>query len=665
MSRMLALSARASKQTVRTSVRSFSSMSSDDYLHKSPIPTMHFQDSLLRLPIPKLEDTCAKYLRAVQPITSEDEFTKTKKIVQEFQAGEGQKLQEELLAWDKAHKHTSYISGIWFEKYLKARVPMPINYTPFIAMRPDDRIEFNEPVTRATTLIRAAVRFQKSLQENVLEPDMFHLNPAKTDNASFKKLLSWVPRPLACYPAYARMVFPLDMSQYKNLFASTRVPKHDCDELRAFPEARHVCVMYKGHFFTFDVVRPDGSGVPEPEIAANLRAILAKGDSMGYAKREESVGAMTTTNRDVWAATRANLEKDSVNAQTLKLIDSSLFTINFDSFAPEIPFDMNAPDAFEKGAKLSTHNLAGEAQNRWFDKSVQLLITGQGMASIAFEHSWGDGVAVLRFLNEIYKAGSQSNFKPGSEKGIAAQPNLLKWNLTSEDKKSIVKALEAHEKVAATLETNCFIYPHLSKSELKLKKVTPDGVVQAAMQLAYYRMYGKIVSTYEAASTAAFKHGRTECIRTATPEVVEFVKTFADSAFTSEQRMASLRKAVTVHGQLVKDAAMGKGIDRHMFILQHLAEMKGHHPALYTDPSYKRMKHDILSTSTLFSPAISLGGFGPVVHEGYGIGYVLDDERAGFNVTSFSMNTPKFIEHLHHALVDIKTALDTVKVEKK
>ena len=73
------------------------------------------------------------------------------------------------------------------------------------------------------------------------------------------------------------------------------------------------------------------------------------------------------------------------------------------------------------------------------------------------------------------------------------------------------------------------------------------------------------------------------------------------------------------------------------------------------------MNHNILSTSTIFSPAIVGGGFGPgglnfcffiifcyiflkkniffdfhtVVDDGYGIGYATGDDMIGFQVSSY------------------------------
>lgn len=38
---------------------------------------------------------------------------------------------------------------------------------------------------------------------------------------------------------------------------------------------------------------------------------------------------------------------------------------------------------------------------RWFDKSFNLITTKDGWAGLNFEHAWGDGVAVMRFFNDI------------------------------------------------------------------------------------------------------------------------------------------------------------------------------------------------------------------------------------------------------------------------
>lgn len=90
----------------------------------------------------------------------------------------------------------------------------------------------------------------------------------------------------------------------------------------------------------------------------------------------------------------------------------------------------------------------------------------------------------------------------------------------------------------------------------------------------------------------------------------------------SEQKLYDMIKSCSkTHGQLTKEAAMGQGFDRHLFALKHIAQKRGKElPAIYTDPAYAKINYNIISTSTLSSPAVQAGGFGPVVKDGYGIG---------------------------------------------
>ena len=68
------------------------SSSSLDLRHIEPktiVHTFHFQDSLPRLPIPKLEDTCRKYLDAQKPLLTPEQYEETKQLVDKFQKREG------------------------------------------------------------------------------------------------------------------------------------------------------------------------------------------------------------------------------------------------------------------------------------------------------------------------------------------------------------------------------------------------------------------------------------------------------------------------------------------------------------------------------------------------------------------------------------------------
>lgn len=90
--------------------------------------------------------------------------------------------------------------------YLKDRRSVVLNHNPFMVFKNDP----NEPsqvsythslppylmpvsqVNRAVKFIQSIVKFRNSLLENKLEPEIFHLNPARTNTATFKNIIRLV-----------------------------------------------------------------------------------------------------------------------------------------------------------------------------------------------------------------------------------------------------------------------------------------------------------------------------------------------------------------------------------------------------------------------------------------------------------------------------------------
>lgn len=66
---------------------------------KAVSKTMALQDKLPNLPIPSLEDTCKRYLRALEALQDEKEHAATKAAVEEFLANDGPKLHQALLEY--------------------------------------------------------------------------------------------------------------------------------------------------------------------------------------------------------------------------------------------------------------------------------------------------------------------------------------------------------------------------------------------------------------------------------------------------------------------------------------------------------------------------------------------------------------------------------------
>lgn len=174
-----------------------------------------------------------------------------------------------------------------------------------------------------------------------------------------------------------------------------------------------------------------------------------------------------------------------------------------------------------------------------------------------------------------------------------------------------------------SLAMDFVLYQGMNKSICKQYGLSPDSIMQLGFQLAYLKQNGKYCATYESCSTAAFRHGRTETIRPCTRATKEFCD--AISSLRNRPSNAALRtmidKCSKVHGNLTKEAAMGQGFDRHLYGLKHMANVHNEKlPKLYKDEGYAVINHNQMSTSTLSSPGLYTGAFGPVVENGYGIG---------------------------------------------
>ncbi|CAK9831212.1 Carnitine O-palmitoyltransferase 2, mitochondrial [Anthophora retusa] len=616
------------------------------YLERSKTPTMHFQQSLPRLPIPKLEDTCRRYLNAQRPLLSKEQLEKTATYVNQFLTKEGVQLQKELIEKDARNRHTSYITEPWFNMYLRDRKSLPINYNPFLVLEPASNAKYNMQLVKATNLVISSLRFMKSFKENVLRPEIFFLKPETSTDKVFHTVTRLLPPRFSWYGAYLFKAFPLDMSQYHNLFNTARLPKPEKDEIYENTSGKHIIVMRKGHFYCVDVLDENGY-IEEPNVIATCLKYILEENLSG---NESPIGVLTTLNRDLWANTRMHLAQIG-NQEVLQKIDSAIFVMILDDL--HIGTDYN---------KLIGTYLHSDGTNRWFDKSISLIVTKDGFAGINFEHSWGDGVAVLRFLKDINDdITTNPKFSPDDiqhlEKRILT---VKKLDFVVDDK--IQTAVNSQkikfEKWCGELSIDHMIFNEFGKNQCKQFGVSPDAIMQLAFQLGLYYQTNCAVPTYESCSTAAFKHGRTETLRSCTMETKTTCEIMTQKS--SNVSMTELKNLIincsNVHNKLSKEAVMGQGFDRHLFALKNIWEHTNTpKPAIFEDPAYDNINHNILSTSTLSDPAIYCGGFGPVVNNGYGIGYMIQDERLGAIVTSYKNNcdATEYVKCLEKAFENI------------
>ncbi|GAB5590517.1 carnitine O-acetyltransferase yat1 [Umbelopsis nana] len=626
--------------------------------HLSPDPTggvtFSSQDKLPKLPIPDLKATTDKYLAALEALQTPKEHEATKVAVQHFLDNEGPALQEKLQTYATDKK--SYIEEFWYDSYLQYTDSVVLNLNPFFLLEDDPTPQRSDQVVRAASLITSTLKFITALRHKTLEPDVFRGTP-------------------------------LCMSQFSRLFGTARMPTENGCYMQSEEEARHIVVLAHSQFYHFEVFDEDGNiAVTEKEIVANLKAIrsdAAKTPVHEIAKN--SVGVLTTESRPNWARLRERLNEGGENREALKVVDTSLFIVCLDHVSPETSDDLST-NMLCGSYEIDRGVQVGTCTNRWYDK-LQIIVCKNGSAGINFEHTGVDGHTVLRFVSDIYtdtilrfaqtiNSQTKSIFHSVTQNGDHRRsssvsststnqlqdinPRKIEWKLNKELKLGIRFAETRLSDLILQNEVNVLEFDDYGKSFIVDMKLSPDAFVQMAFQAAYYDLYGKIECTYEPAMTKTFLHGRTEAIRTVTPEVADFVKMFSERNGDNRGVLDALRKAISKHSKLTRECSKGLGHDRHLYALSCLWERLHNDektPKIFTDAGWAIMNHTVISTSNCGNPALRLFGFGPTVGNGFGIGYIIKDDGIALCVSSKHRQTARYLATLKQYLLDIKQML--------
>lgn len=65
-------------------------------------------------------------------------------------------------------------------------------------------------------------------------------------------------------------IIPLDMSIICNAFCCARVPGQEIDKIDKYKESRHVVVASNGHFYSLNVIQPNGKSTSS-ELSPPIR----------------------------------------------------------------------------------------------------------------------------------------------------------------------------------------------------------------------------------------------------------------------------------------------------------------------------------------------------------------------------------------------------------
>uniref|UniRef100_A0AAV2JMW8 Choline O-acetyltransferase n=1 Tax=Knipowitschia caucasica TaxID=637954 RepID=A0AAV2JMW8_KNICA len=576
-------------------------------------------NTLPKLPLPELSDTLALYLSSMKHLLTEEQFHTTQSLVKQFSApgGVGPLLQQKLQ--ERRDITDNWVNEYWLnDMYLNNRLPLPVHSSPAM----------------------------------VFPPQPFR---APSDALSCALPVDYARGQLAGTP--------MCMEQYYRLFTSYRLPGPQRDTLVAqescvMPEPEHIIVACKNQFFVLDVVI-NFRRLNERDLLTQLQRIAKMADS--EEERLPPVGLLTTDGRSQWAESRSVLMRESTNRDSLDMIERCMCLVCLDdASAAEISDSTRATLMLHGGGPSKNGG------NRWYDKPMQFIIGADGNCGVVCEHSPFEGIVLVQCTEHLlkYMIGSPSKLVRAASVSELPAPRRLRWKCTPEIHKLLSSSADKLHRLVKNLDMKVSKFFEYGKEFIKKQKMSPDAYIQVALQLAYYRCHGRLVSTYESASTRRFRKGRVDNIRSATPQALAFVRAMADGKLSSSERMELLQGAIAAQTKYTILAITGRAIDNHLLGLREIArELKMETPEIFKDEAYLISNQFILSTSQVPTTVEMFCCYGPVVPGGYGACYNPQSDYIIFCISSFADSphtcSVDFCRAVEQALRDMRELCDT------
>lgn len=714
------------------------SMSASKALEEN-VGTFTYEQSLPKLPLPKLKTTLEEFERSLQPLYCSDgycnraeaeQLREFAKGVDEFSKSEvAEKLQSKLREFDA--ENDCYLDNIHLDinnNTFRDGQDDLLPRNPFLVLADDAQPEISQ-ADRSAVLVCSALRFVSALRHGALPPDV-----------------------------NARSGRPLSMRAYKNLFGTTRCPvfaagevenfdlekpysESDLDEiwqtsdeedetelsspppsvdqstagspppgadgdvftrhgitLKSYPKSKHILVISKGQYYTLDVLDSDDDLIYNVSSMASVFNFILEDSIEPYTfKKSTALGSLTSYSFRNWKYARKRLQKKYPNE--LRMIDSALFVLVLDqSFSNDSASDTVPATTSEDCKRLfygtsvidERGHQVGSCISRWYDK-LQLIVTADSKAAVIWDSFTCDGSVVLRFTSETY---TESVLRLARDVN-AGDPRFSLWPSVRESNKpgsanSASTEIDPKSTVKKIVwDFSHILNTHIHLSETKLADliskhdifhvsipfgrrsaqrlgINPDSMVQVALQVAHYALYGRMVYGLEPISTRGYKNSRSCFINIQSKELLDLCQEFISNSLDEAGKLRKFREACEIHSDKIKKAKLGDSYEKHYNALRYLYKFHEYF-GIELNSDDKRMAEQVFDNSLVapFSApelivancgnaATTTFGMTPAVSQGFGIGYIIKDDQCDLTVTSQFRQGDRLMYMLNWVLSEIR-----------
>lgn len=724
-----------------------------------PGKTFEYEAGLPKLPVPQLEETMNSIRKSLEPLyyadgsyeypLEPDKIEGLAKSVETFlSSSAATKLQDKLKEFyasdncylDKLHLD---INNSEATKELQDDV-LPRN--PFLVLAEDSNPEILQ-TSRAAILVNSACRFISSLKLGFLKPDIdtktgkplsmepylnlfgttrcpvfqrdetekFDLNKpySLSDLDEFDESEQFSVSDDVFSESDERCMSTMDnddtrinkdtgatRTKTSSKLRTDSFTRHGITVAR-FPEAKHILIIFKGQYYTLDVLDDTNKPIyPSADLEMLFDHII---DPKNNTNRQDStaLGSLTSHSYRSWKYARKRLIKRYPNE--LHLIDSALFVLILDDSDDN---ELNQDDSDKNDGSLTCNSSEdckrlfygtstidkygyqrGSCISRWYDK-LQLVVTADAKAAVIWDSFTCDGSVVLRFISETYtesilRVAREIN---GGDPRFSLWPELPSTTTTKNTSTEVDPSLVLH-KIMWSFSDILNTHVHLSETKLAdlISKhdivsaslpfgkkaaqrlgVSPDSMIQIAIQIAQYALYGETKSTFEPVNTRYYKNSRSSFINIQSKDLLELCQLFISATIDGSDKLQKFIECCEKHHELVKKVKSGYAYEKHFNALRNLYKYHSHfgvalsHEDKITlsdvfDSVYYKPFHDPeLIVANCGNSATTIFGITPAVPHGFGIGYVIKDDHCNLTVTSQFRQGKRLVFMINWVLNEIR-----------
>lgn len=325
-------------------------------------PLYEKQLDLPRLPVPNVKETLERFLPTAMPLAESPEEAQSLQACVDAFEKESTHLQERLL--ERQGEFSTETNSSWLQHwwntlgYLQVRDRSPINVSYFFQLQDDPTCfvgDADPQISRGAALLWHMADYRYRVCSGTM--------PAET---------------------LGKKKIPLCSTAFKYMFHACRIPQKGEDTYTIYDPSRHThaVVSCKGHFFAVDFLDEHGNLVPVSVLEQRLQQCVQMANAQ---PPQMELGWMTAANRDEWAEGRkALLEAGGVvMEQALEKLQAGAMLLCLDDETPVSRMEC---------AHLWLHGMNpkdGDSKpcNRWFDKSIQLIVTKNAKTGFLVRYS--------------------------------------------------------------------------------------------------------------------------------------------------------------------------------------------------------------------------------------------------------------------------------------